>query len=350
MEIRLWDSRDWEYQAKVGVCARKRPGSGVRAAGTGGWAGRSLSSEPSRDQSRRQRGGAPSRQPAAAAGPADRRLRAARSRPGLPSCPVPGCPPRAREDAEAAPGGGERSGGSALRTPRPPAGPAPAPAPAPGPGPAPVQPRSRPQVSASRPGPRPPAPAPSPARFPNRCQSPPGHQRMPRSKSHPRPPLQPRTQALAGPPSPPLPWFQLLSPMPAPPRSQSQPQCLLKPRAQTLPLLLQSPSQCLLLSHPLPPFKLPCPARPSPFSQPLPASLCVPTSLPPPTPLPHPRPRSQPQLRSGLQLPPALLLLLLFSVLGPGAGNKCTWYNIRKVQKAVKRRRSLNLCTSPGRH
>ena len=46
----------------------------------------------------------------------------------------------------------------------------------------------------------------------------------------------------------------------------------------------------------------------------------IPKSLPLPTPLSHTLPLCQPRLRSGLQLPSALLLLLLLSVLGPGAG------------------------------
>ncbi|XP_066223792.1 transmembrane protein 8B isoform X1 [Saccopteryx leptura] len=181
-----------------------------------------------------------------------------------------------------------------------------------------AQPLSRPLVlSQSRPWP--PAP-PSPC-FPNRSQSRPGYQRMPRSKSQPRLSLQPQSQAWVWPPSP---SSAVLSQIPAQPLSHhppslSQPPCLLKPRAQTL-FLLQSPSQHLLPSHPLPLFKPPCPAQLNPLSQPLPSSLCLPKSLPLPSPLSHTLPLSQPRLRSGLQLPPALLLLLLFSVLGPGAG------------------------------
>ncbi|VCX40709.1 unnamed protein product [Gulo gulo] len=144
---------------------------------------------------------------------------------------------------------------------------------------------------------------------------------MPRSESQPRPPLQSTSQSLwlSWPPTPPLPLFHLLSQIPTQPLSQPHSQCLLKPGAQILPLP-QSPLQPLLPSHSLPLFKPQCPAQPNPLSQPLPSSLCLPKSLPLPTPFSHTLPLSQPRLRSGLQLPPALLLLLLFSVLGPGAG------------------------------
>ncbi|XP_034872221.1 transmembrane protein 8B isoform X3 [Mirounga leonina] len=181
-----------------------------------------------------------------------------------------------------------------------------------------AQPWSRPLVLSS-PSPWPPAP-PSP-RFPNRPLPRPGSQRMPRSESQPRPPLQSQSQSLclSWPPTPPLPLFHLLSQIPAETLSQPHSQCLLKPGAQTLPLP-QSPLQPLLQSHSLPLFKPQCPAQPNPLSQPLPSSLCLPKSLPLSTPLSHTLPLSQPRLRSGLQLPPALLLLLLFSVLGPGAG------------------------------
>ncbi|XP_030895437.1 transmembrane protein 8B isoform X1 [Leptonychotes weddellii] len=181
-----------------------------------------------------------------------------------------------------------------------------------------AQPWSRPLVLSS-PSPWPPAP-PSP-RFPNRPLPRPGSQLMPRSESQPRPPLQSQSQSLclSWPPTPPLPLFHLLSQIPAETLSQPHSQCLLKPGAQTLPLP-QSPLQPLLQSHSLPLFKPQCPAQPNPLSQPLPSSLCLPKSLPLSTPLSHTLPLSQPRLRSGLQLPPALLLLLLFSVLGPGAG------------------------------
>ncbi|KAM7094121.1 transmembrane protein 8B isoform 3-T4 [Molossus nigricans] len=175
-----------------------------------------------------------------------------------------------------------------------------------------AQPLSRPLVLS--PGSRPWLPAPASPCFPNRSRSRSGYQRVPR----PRVRLQPQSQALAWPPSPLLPPFHLLSQIPAQPLSQSHPQCLLKPRAPTLPLL-QSPSQPLP-SHPLLFFKPPCPAQPNPLTQPLRSSLCLPKSLPLPTPFSHPLPLSQPRLRSGLQLPPALLLLFLFSVFGPGAG------------------------------
>ncbi|XP_024618761.1 transmembrane protein 8B isoform X2 [Neophocaena asiaeorientalis asiaeorientalis] len=165
----------------------------------------------------------------------------------------------------------------------------------------------------SRFGPWPPTP-PSP-RFPHRFQLRPGSQRMPRSGSQLRPPL----QSLAWPPSQRLPLFHLLSQIPAQPLSQTHSQNLLKPGAQPLPLL-QSPSQSLLPSHPLPLHKSQCPAQPNSLSQSLPSSLCLPRSLPLPSPLFHTLPLSQPRLRSGLQLPSALLLLLLLSVLGPGAG------------------------------
>ncbi|XP_058998636.1 transmembrane protein 8B isoform X3 [Mustela lutreola] len=181
-----------------------------------------------------------------------------------------------------------------------------------------AQPLSRPLVLSSS-SPWPPAP-PSP-RFPNWPLPRPGSQRMPRSESQPRPPLQSKSQSLwlSWPPTPPLPLFHLLSQIPAQPLSQPHSQCLFKPGSQILPLP-QSPLQPLLPSHSLPLFKPQCPAQPNPLSQPLPSSLCLPKSFPLPTPFSHTLPLSQPRLRSGLQLPPALLLLLLFSVLGPGAG------------------------------
>lgn len=179
-----------------------------------------------------------------------------------------------------------------------------------------AQPLSRPLVlSPSKPWP--PAP-PSPC-FPNQSQPQPGYQRVLRSASQRRPHLQSQSQALTWPPSRRLPLFHLLSQIPAQPLSHPHPQCLLTFRAQTLPLL-QSPSQPLLPSHPLALFQPQCPAQLNPLSSPFPSSLCLPKSLPLPTPLSHILPLSQPRLRSGLQLPPVLLLLLLFSVLGPGAG------------------------------
>ncbi|XP_028349621.1 transmembrane protein 8B isoform X6 [Physeter macrocephalus] len=175
-----------------------------------------------------------------------------------------------------------------------------------------AQPLSRP-LFLSRFGPSPPTPPSS--RFPHKFRLRPGSQRMPRSGSQLRPPL----QSLAWSPSQRLPLFHLLSQIPAQPLSQTHSQNLLKPGAQPLPFL-QSPSQCLLPSHPLPLHKSQCPAQPNSLSQSLPSSLCLPRSLPLPSPLFHTLPLSQPRLRSGLQLPSALLLLLLLSVLGPGAG------------------------------
>uniref|UniRef100_A0A8C2PH17 Transmembrane protein 8B n=1 Tax=Capra hircus TaxID=9925 RepID=A0A8C2PH17_CAPHI len=128
-----------------------------------------------------------------------------------------------------------------------------------------------------------------------------------RSRSQLRPPLQSLTWA----PSQPQPLFHLFSQIPARPLCQPHFQNLLKPGAQRLPLF-QSPSQPLLPSHPLPLHKSLCPAQPNSLSPSVPSSLCLPKSLPLPTPLSH--------TLSGLQLPSALLLLLLLSVLGPGAG------------------------------
>ncbi|XP_054513993.1 transmembrane protein 8B isoform X3 [Pan troglodytes] len=169
-----------------------------------------------------------------------------------------------------------------------------------------AQPLSRPLVLSQSP-PWPPAP-PSP-RFPHRPQPLPG--------SPSRTPFQ--SLPLAWPPSRPRPSFHPLSQIPAQALSQPHSQCLLKALAQPRPLL-QSPSQPLLPSHSLPLFKPQCPAQPKPLSQPLPSSLCLPKSLPLVPPISHTLPLSQPRLKSGFQLPPALLLLLLFSVLGPGAG------------------------------
>ncbi|XP_037654054.1 transmembrane protein 8B isoform X3 [Choloepus didactylus] len=177
-----------------------------------------------------------------------------------------------------------------------------------------AQPLSRPLIL-SRSGPRSPAP-PSP-RFPNQSQSGPGSPRMQRAASQLRLPLQSQSQSLplAWPLSPPLPVFHPFSHIPAQPHSQG----LLKPLIQLLPLL-QAPSQPLLPSHPLPLFKPQCPAQPNPSPQRLPSSLCLPKYLQLSRPLSHTLPLSQPRHKSGLHLPPALLLLLLFSVLGPGAG------------------------------
>ncbi|XP_039330656.1 transmembrane protein 8B isoform X4 [Saimiri boliviensis] len=169
-----------------------------------------------------------------------------------------------------------------------------------------AQPLSRPLVL-SRSPPWPPAP-PSP-RFPNRPQPLPG--------SPSRTPFQ--SLPLAWPPSRPRPLFHPLSQIPVQALSHPHSQCLLKALAQP-GSLLQSPSQPLLPSHSLPLFKPQCPAQPNPLSQPLPSSLCLPKSLPLVPPISHTLPLSQPRLKSGFQLPPALLLLLLFSVLGPGAG------------------------------
>ncbi|XP_045418788.1 transmembrane protein 8B isoform X1 [Lemur catta] len=169
-----------------------------------------------------------------------------------------------------------------------------------------AQPLSRPLVlSRSRPWP----PAPPSPRSPDRPR--------PRPGSQSKLPFQ--FLPLTWPPSPTRPLFHSLSQIPAQSLSQADSQCLLKALAQPRPLL-QSPSQPLLPSHPLPLFKPPYPAQPNPLSQPLPSSLCLPKSLPLAPPVSHTLPLSQPRLRSGLQLPPALLLLLLFSVLGPGAG------------------------------
>ncbi|XP_008997418.3 transmembrane protein 8B isoform X3 [Callithrix jacchus] len=169
-----------------------------------------------------------------------------------------------------------------------------------------AQPLSRPLVL-SRSPPWPPAP-PSP-RFPHRPQPLPG--------SPSRTPFQ--SLPLAWPPSRPRPLFHPLSQIPVRALSHPHSQCLLKALAQP-GSLLQSPSQPLLPSHSLPLFKPPCPAQPNPLSQPFPSSLCLPKSLPLVPPISHTLPLSQPRLKSGFQLPPALLLLLLFSVLGPGAG------------------------------
>lgn len=182
--------------------------------------------------------------------------------------------------------------------------------PAPPPPRAMAQPLSRPLVLFRS---KPWTPAPPSPRFPNWSQPRPGARRMPRSRFHPSPPLQSQSHSQAWPPSGPLPLYHLLSQIPDQPLSQPHSQCLLKPRAQPPPLL-QSPSDCLSWLSPQ------CPAQPNPLIQPLPSSLCFPKSLPLSTPLSHTLPLSQPRLRSGLQLPPALLLLLLFSVLGPGAG------------------------------
>ncbi|XP_051043632.1 transmembrane protein 8B isoform X2 [Phodopus roborovskii] len=176
-----------------------------------------------------------------------------------------------------------------------------------------AQPLSRPLIL-SQSQPWPPA-TPSP-RFPNLPRPRPTSQRMPRSRS----PLQPQSLPLAWPLSAPRPVFQPLSQFPAQHLTLSHSQRLLKPLAQHQPLL-SPPSHPLLPSHLLPLFEPQCSVQRNPVSQPLPPSLCVPKSLPLAPRLSHTLPLSQPRLRSGLlQLPSALLLLLLFSVLGPGAG------------------------------
>ncbi|XP_031233083.1 transmembrane protein 8B isoform X9 [Mastomys coucha] len=175
-----------------------------------------------------------------------------------------------------------------------------------------AQPLSRPLIL-SQSQPWPPA-TPSP-RFPNLSRPRPVSQRMPRSRS----PLQPRCSLPpAWPLSPPRPLFHPLSQFPAQHLTQSHSRCLLKPLAQPQPLL-QSPSHPFLPSHLLPLFEPQCSVQRHPKA-PLPPSLCLPKSLPLGPRLSHTLPLSQPRLRSGLQLPPALLLLLLFSVLGPGVG------------------------------
>lgn len=184
--------------------------------------------------------------------------------------------------------------------------------PAPPPPRAMAQPLSRPLIL-SQSQPWPPA-TPSP-RFPNLSRPRPVSQRMPRSRS----PLQPQSLPPAWPLSPPRPLFHPLSQFPAQHLTLSHSQRLLKPLAQPQPLL-QSPSHPLLPSHLLPFFEPRCSVQGHPIAQSLPTSLCLPESLPLGPRLSHTLPLSQPRLRSGLQLPPALLLLLLFSVLGPGAG------------------------------
>ncbi|XP_028739767.1 transmembrane protein 8B isoform X1 [Peromyscus leucopus] len=175
-----------------------------------------------------------------------------------------------------------------------------------------AQPLSRPLIlSPSQPWP----PATPSPHFPNLPRPRPMSQRMPRSRS----PLQPQSLPLAWPLSPPRPLFHPLSQFPAQPLTLSHPQRWLKPLAQPQPVL-PSPSHPLFPPHLLPLFEPQCSVQRSPVSQPLPPSLCLPKSLPLAPRLSHTLPLSQPRLRSGLQLPPALLLLLLFSALGPGAG------------------------------
>ncbi|XP_026642445.1 transmembrane protein 8B isoform X4 [Microtus ochrogaster] len=151
--------------------------------------------------------------------------------------------------------------------------------------------------------------------FPNLPRPRPMSQRMPRTRS----PLQPQSLPLTWPLSPPRPLFHPLSQIPAQSLTLSHSQRLLKPLAQPQPLL-PSPFPSLLPAHLLPLFEPQCSVQRNPISQPLPPSLCLPKSFPLAPRLSHTLPLSQPRLRSGLQLPPALLLLLLFSVLGPGAG------------------------------
>ncbi|XP_004581058.3 transmembrane protein 8B isoform X2 [Ochotona princeps] len=179
-----------------------------------------------------------------------------------------------------------------------------------------AQPLSRPLVlSQSWPWP----PAPPSTRVPKRSQPWPASQRMPGSRFQPRPPLQPQCLSLAFPSPLARPAFHPLAQIPAQLLSQPCSQCVLKPLAQPQPLL-PSPAQPCLPSHSLPLYKPQYAAQPNPLSRRLPSSLCVTESFPPGPPRSHTLPLSQPRLRSGLQLPPALLLLLLFSVLGPGAG------------------------------
>lgn len=175
-----------------------------------------------------------------------------------------------------------------------------------------AQPLSRPLIL-SQSQPWPPA-TPSP-RIPNRPRPRPVPQRMPRSRS----PLQPQSLPLAWPFSSPRPLFHPLSQFLVPHLTLSHSQRLLKPLAQPQPLL-SSPPHTLLQSHLLPVFEPQCSVQRNPVFQPFPPSLCLPKSLPLAPRLSHTLPLSQPRLRSGLQLPPALLLLLLFSALGPGAG------------------------------
>ncbi|XP_075416243.1 transmembrane protein 8B isoform X3 [Tenrec ecaudatus] len=178
-----------------------------------------------------------------------------------------------------------------------------------------AQPLSRPLVL-SRPGPRPRGP-PSP-RCPNRPPSRPGSQPLPRtgcqfsslpSGSQLRPPTASQSLPVAWPPSPALPVFHPISHIPAQPLSQPHSQGLSKPLARPHPHC-----QPRLLSLPLTAHK------PSALAQPWPTALSLPKALPIRPPLSHSPPLSQPRIRSGLQLSPALLLLLLFSVLGHGAG------------------------------
>lgn len=182
--------------------------------------------------------------------------------------------------------------------------------PAPPPPRAMAQPLSRPLIlSQSQPWP-PVTPSP---RFPNLPRPRPVSQRMPRSRS----PLQSQSLSLAWPLSPPRPLFHPL--FPAQHLTLSHSQNLLKPLAQPQPLF-PSPAHPLPPSHLLPLFEPQCSVQRNSTFQPLPQSLCLPKSSSLAPRLSHTLPLSQPRLRSGLQLPPALLLLLLFSVLGPGAG------------------------------
>lgn len=214
--------------------------------------------------------------------------------------------PRAREDAGGHPPG-VGSGAAGQLCERPVLA-----WPAPPPPRAMAQPLSRPLIlSPSQPWP----PATPSPHFPNLPRPRPMSQRMPRSRS----PLQPQSLPLAWPLSPPRPLFHPLSQFPAQHLTLSHPQRWLKPLAQPQPVL-PSPSHPLFPPHLLPLFEPQCSVQRSPVSQPLPPSLCLPKSLPLAPRLSHTLPLSQPRLRSGLQLPPALLLLLLFSVLGPGAG------------------------------
>ncbi|XP_042554400.1 transmembrane protein 8B isoform X1 [Dipodomys spectabilis] len=162
-------------------------------------------------------------------------------------------------------------------------------------------------------------PAPPSSLFLNWPQPQPGPQGMPTSRAQSSPPLRslslPQTWPLASP----RPSFHSLSQIPVHSRSPPHSQRLPKPLPQCRPLL-ESLSQPLPPSHSLPLFKPEYSGQPYSSAQPLPSSLCLPKSFPLAPRLSHTLPLSQPRLRSGLQLPSVLLLLLLFSVLGPGAG------------------------------
>lgn len=175
-----------------------------------------------------------------------------------------------------------------------------------------AQPLSRPLVL-SRSGPWPPAP-PSP-RGRDRSLSRSGSPRMPRSGSRASSSVLLLSSSSSWPcPVPPLPSCHFQSRIPAQPLGQLPPQGLVQPRDRLLPLSHSSAPPLSPQARPL--YQSRCPGRSNPLAQALPSSL----SLPLPPTVSHTLPLSQPRLRSGLQLPPALLLLLLFSLLGPGAG------------------------------